>query len=182
MSYFDLLSIHNLALLSDWLESTGELCVDLYLPHSGGGGTVYFIKSVNDLKSLMTQEMWPEIVITIFRDIQYPLRGIADDRLLQEALQQLPDGDHYAIISLNEYPSPCTYKSDGKNHTELRRDFLEIIGDEVAIGLDPTFNIDNEQWIYKHSNEVFRLSVKKNQTHYRNYTDHPEQYKFLENL
>src|SRR4051812_2287712 len=38
MNYLTMFSAQNLALLSDWLADTGELYVDVYVPHSGGGG------------------------------------------------------------------------------------------------------------------------------------------------
>jgi hypothetical protein len=182
MSYFDLLTMHNLALLNDWLEASGELCIDLYLPHSAGWYGVYFIKSLSDLKALLIQETWPEIGLTIFREPQYPLRGIANDKLLEKALQQIPDGESYQIVSLNDFPDPCHWRGDGNSHVDLKPDFEgeEVMGQNVAIGLDPMSH--NEQWFYKHSGDVFRLSVNKNQTHYANYKNHPERHQFLEDL
>ncbi|MEO8608341.1 MAG: hypothetical protein ABI690_10685 [Chloroflexota bacterium] len=180
MNYFDLLSMHDLAMFSDWLQATNELCVEVYHPHSGGGAGIYFVHTLEDLKTLLVQDTWPEIALTIFRDVQFPLRGIADDQLLQKALQQIPDGELYAIISLDPYPTVRVYQGEGKSHAELRRDFVDKIGDEVAIGLNLLEN--DAKWFYTHNSEVFRLSLTRNRNSYENYKNHPERYQFLEVL
>ena len=172
--------MHDLAMFSDWLQATGELCVEVYHPHSGGGGGFYLLHAMEDLKSLLIQDTWPEIALTIFRDIQFPLRGIADDKLLQQALEQIPDGEPYGIISLDHYPTICTFKGDGKSHAELRHDFLDIIGDEVAIGINVIWN--DALWFAGRRDEIFRLSLLRNHNRYSNYENHPERYQFLEDL
>src|SRR5689334_1814225 len=128
-TYLGLFTPPNLALLSDWLDESGELYVDVYWPHSGGGSTPYFVRSLRDLKELIKQQTWPEIGITVFRHIQYPLRGIADEFMITKALQQIPDGEWYRIVSLEEYyPSSCGFRGSGDSHAELRQDILSLTG------------------------------------------------------
>ncbi|MBK9747412.1 MAG: hypothetical protein IPO91_11600 [Chloroflexi bacterium] len=84
MNYLHLLSLDNIALLKDWLEETGELYVDIDLPHSGSSGSAYLVRSMNELKLLISRQTHPEIVIAIFHSLQYPIRGIADEILLKQ--------------------------------------------------------------------------------------------------
>lgn len=86
MSYLSLFLPQHLAVLNDWLTETGELYVDVYWPHSGNSGTAYFIRSMSDLNDLVAEQTWPEICFTIFRRLQYPVRGVANDELLEQAL------------------------------------------------------------------------------------------------
>ena len=70
MNYLHLLSLDNIALLKDWLEETGELYVDIDLPHSGSSGSAYLVRSMNELKLLISRQTHPEIVIAIFHETE----------------------------------------------------------------------------------------------------------------
>jgi hypothetical protein len=183
VNYLPLFSLHNLALFSDWLKETSELYVDVYRPHSGGGSAGYFIRTMNDFKSLIAEQDWPEISITVFRRMQFPLRGIADDELLEKALQQIPDGEPYAFVSMagSNYPSFVAFWGSGKSHSEFRREYAEVLGEEVGIGQDP-FDIYDGKWLYTHSSEVFRLSLTRNQNYYEAYANNPDEFKWVEDL
>lgn len=179
MSYTTLFLPHNLALLYDWLAETNELYVDVYLPHGGGSSTPYFIRALSELKELVLQQTWPEIVISIFHHVQYPLRGIAEEHLLAQALQQIPDGQWYRLVSLRHfYPSPCVFLGSGNSHIELQRDFSEVIGQSIGIGHDP-FDLHDRSWFYSHPDEVFVLSVMKNQSYYQAFDQQPDKYRTL---
>ncbi len=181
MNYLLLFSPHDLALLSDWLRETGELYVDVYRPHSGGGSAAYFIRSMNDFKSLISEQNWPEIDITIYRQMQFPVRGIANEELLERALQQIPDSEEFTIVSLQGYPSYCKPGSSGQGHEELRREFIDFLGQEVGIGQEPTdVYVRDAKWFHAHSKDVFRLSVTRTRSYYENYAKNPQAYQWLE--
>lgn len=186
MNYLELFSFHNLALLSDWLAETGELYVDVYLPHSGGGGIGYFIRSLRDLKSLVSQQTWREIDITIFRKLQFPLRGIASEQLLEQALQQIPENHPYEIVNLRSYPEHCTYCGSGKSHIELRRELTEVFGELVGIGQEPDYSSQLSSAVSNVFTVAVTLSnqfqVYKNQDFYERYVREPERYTWIEDL
>ncbi len=182
MGYHTLFSDHNLALLSDWLAETGELYVDIQLPHSGGSGTAYFIRSLQELKELTRRQTWPEISITIFHRMQYPLRGVANEQLLNEALEQITDGEWYSIVSLDDYfPAPCVFFGSGQTHEELRRDLTDVIGQSVGIGQNP-FDYHDDRWFHSRPNEVFQLTVSKNQNYHEDFAKNPERYRSIIDL
>src|SRR6476619_4942130 len=106
-------------MLADWLEETGELYFNLYLPNIGA--TTYFICSLPDLKLLVLRLGMQPITITIFRPLQFSLRGIADQQLLEQALDLIPDNAHYDILYFRYFPEQADPAGFGTGHTELRR-------------------------------------------------------------
>jgi len=129
--------------LQAWLTETGELYVDHYRPHSASPSDTYFIDSIYDLEALITNEKWPQLVVTIFRRLQFPIRGVADDALLARALQEIPEGKEFEMKNLAErYPSRCECWGSGNSHAELRSEFRENIGERIGIGPAP-----NEDYI-----------------------------------
>ncbi|MBI5670157.1 MAG: hypothetical protein HZC41_19345 [Chloroflexi bacterium] len=182
MSYLRLFLPQHLAVLSDWLVETGELYVDIYWPHSGNSGSAYFVRSMKELRDLVVQQTWPEICFTIFRRLQYSIRGVANEQLLEQALRRIPDGQWFRIVSLDDYyPSQCAFRGSGNSHQELRNEFAGIVGEEVGIGQDP-FDVHDEKWFSLHSDEVFLIRLSRNHNRYEAYAQHPDQYKWLEDL
>lgn len=172
-----LFSPQNLALLSDWLDEMGELYVDLYYPHSAGSSIAYIVRSMDELKSLIAKDNFPEIEVTIFRSRQFPLRGLADAALLEKALKLIPDGELYSIVSFNLDEHPCRFyfKGDGRSHEQFRREFTDVLGETVGIGQEPIL-VYNGEWIRSHPSEVFVLSVHRNQSYYEPFHKNPEKY------
>ena len=114
--------------------------------------------------------------------MQYPVRGIADKHLLKQALRQIPDGQRYSLVSLEYfYPSPCVFLGSGSSHTELQHDFSEILGQSIGVGQDP-FDAYDDVWFRSHIDEVFILSVNRNQNYYKAFDHHPDNYQELINL
>ena len=173
MDYLNLFSIHDLALLADWLEEAGELYVDVYVPHRGGSGTAYFIHTMQDLKSLIKAQepSWEEIIISILRQKQFPLRGT---HLIQEAHKLILDGEWFEIVTPIAYPEKIKYLGDGNTHDELRQELGELQDKLVAIGAPPNFEKDHEV--------MFQIKVLKNQTHYQPYDQNPQRYEWLKDL
>jgi hypothetical protein len=160
MDYLTMFSADNLALLSNWLEDTGELYIDVYVPHSSGGSLDYFVYSIDDLKSLIAQQNSSELLVTIFHHLQFPLRGIADAELLDVARAYIPDGEWYSIVSLDHtFPSATVLLASGSSHEQMARDFADVSGNMIAIGQNP-FDIRKEaDWFRTHPDEVFEVSV-----------------------
>ncbi len=160
MDYLTLFSTQNLALLNDWLAETGELYVDVYVPHSGGSGQAYFIESINDLQALIGQQSSSEILVTIFHHLQYPLRGVADDPLLEVALEYIPDGEWYSILDLDSiFPAETVLLSSGSSHEQLQHDFADLSGKNLAIGQNPFDIRKDADWLRTQPDEVFEVSV-----------------------
>ena len=160
------LSPYQRSELEEWLREPGELCVDIYLPKSGGGGNQFFVRSVDDLEALISGQTWRELVVTVFRRLQYPLRGIADDSLLTRALQEIPDGQWYTILLLEDYcyPRRPAFCGSGDSHAELRKEFSEVLGRQVGIGRNP-FDYD-DKWLQSSSEDAMVIHLQRYQDHY----------------
>jgi hypothetical protein len=182
---------HNLAMLSDWLAESGELFVDVYHPRSGGGSSGYFIRSMADLKSLIAQDKWHTIDVTIFREQQFPLRGIANEQLLEQALNMIPDGQWYQYVSLENsvFPDHVAVWGSGDSHAELCKEFAKDLGEQIAIGQNPHDVYLNPEWFDTHPNEVFRatylcrtVKITRNQDNYPPFENEPDKYKWVIDL
>jgi hypothetical protein len=178
MDYSELFSESHIATLHDWLVETGELYAHLEFPHSGGSGTPYFVRTERKVKELTARQSHPEIEIFIYRHLQYPIRGIADDTLLNAALEAVSDGVWYSIVSLDDYyPKPCNFLGSGDCHAELVAEFDQVRGKAVGIGVNP---MDVEkgdlEWVYTHADQVMYLAVTKNRNFSFEYAKDPKRY------
>jgi hypothetical protein len=160
------LTLEQHAKLQHWLSESDELCVDIYLPKSGAGGTQFFVRSVDDLEALISEQTWRELVVTVFRRLQYPLRGTADDSLLAQAFEQIPDGQWCTFIVLENYCYPNRPKWWGSvdTHAELRQELSEAEGRRVGIGRNP-FDYD-DTWIRSSPDEAMLLYIERRADHY----------------
>jgi len=100
-------------------------------------------------------------VVTVFRRLQYPLRGVADDSLLERGLQRIPEGDWYTIVLLEDYfyPNRPSWWGSGNTHAEFRQEFSEVVGRRVGIGQNP-FDKD-ESWIRSSPDETMVLYFRR---------------------
>jgi hypothetical protein len=188
INYRTLFTPQNLAMLSDWLSETGELYVNIEYPHSGGSGSSYFIRSMTDLKTLIVGQTHGEIDITIFHEKQFPLRGIADEQLLEQALRMIPDGELYQYVSLEDsvFPKSIAVWGSGVSHEEFRQEFAEDVGKHIAVGQNPHDIHLNDEWFDTHLNEVLRVTyllkdgkITRNQDDYAPYNTSPEKYEWV---
>ena len=184
MGYAHLFARHDLALLHDWLQQTDELYMDLDRPHSGAlNNSVHFIGSLVTLKEIVSREDWPEVCICIFREKQYPIRGIADHSLLAQAFEQIPD-EPFSILSPAADPLvPYERIGWGDSHDELRQEFARLSGRRIRLGVDPFERADTEKffdrpddvWVAR-SYRKGQPPVSKNRANYPPFDADPENY------
>jgi hypothetical protein len=183
MGYEHLFGERDVALLYDWLQETGELYMNLDRPHSGGdNGSVYFIHSLAQIRRIVAEEKHPEISITIFREKQYPIRGTADETLLASALDFIPDGEWFSIVSPGDGPfAPCTLVGFGDTHSELREHLIRLRNKSVYFGRNPFdrrdsyFETPEDAWVansYQHPPQI-----TKNRILYASFEAEPDRYR-----
>jgi hypothetical protein len=129
--------------LTDWFEPSGELFVELHLPHSGGSGFFYILSTFADYLDLMMKAK-PGAVSFVLRDRQFPLRGVIDDVFIANTLEHVDDGEYYMIIEPLKYPLQFDVLGDGNTHSELKNDLETLRGKEVWAGLD--LKMPNDYW------------------------------------
>src|SRR5438034_724921 len=107
--------------LQKWLLEAGEIYVRIVSPFRSFQnvappqlGVFFLVRSILDLQELIVTELDLHIAnrcdrplsVRAFGRLQYAVRGVADDRFLQEVLQKVPEGEHCLIISLEHYYPP----------------------------------------------------------------------------
>jgi hypothetical protein len=156
--------------LQSWLQENNEVLIDIYLRHSGHGGTLYLLKSptqadtlTNFAKSLSERYGNGQVVVTAFRSGYYPLRGNVDKFFL-EKLQSAWQGERwYSIASLEDtFPEPLRILGSGDTQQELESDLADIMSDWkghlVGFGEHP---FDTEDWAVRNHVEVIETTIGK---------------------
>ncbi|MCG3159071.1 MAG: hypothetical protein JMDDDDMK_00047 [Acidobacteria bacterium] len=189
MNYFGLFAKHHIAMLYDWLTELGELFVWVEYPRVGAGRE-FLVRSLEDLRDLMSRQTLGEIEIYIFRAIIFPIRGNDYLALLQRALREIPEGQYYRIVALPPHtresmylsPHQCECLADGQGHDELRRDIANLEpGREIAIGVhpfDPPYE-EFEQFYGRSVEQLFikvSIEVRRNLDWYDEYSKNPAKY------
>jgi hypothetical protein len=147
-------------MLLGWISEAREFWIDLYIAHCGAGSVGYFVRTVTELEELISKQTGNDLQLCVFRRLQYPLRGIADASLLGKALETIPNGEWFRILSLDDYyPFPNRIILAGDTHEEFREVFTTILGSRIAIGQNP-FDGSSE-WMYSTPDEVLVLNFKK---------------------
>ena len=126
------------------LEVVGEIAVLLRFHAAAGGRSYEFYEAVDSFLERV-EELPPQTSVLIFRRPQFPVRGIANDELIQQAKDAIPDGTDWVVVRT----SPITMGSQSWYHVsedcshkqleyELRDDFCW--GYPVAVGAEPNFH------------------------------------------
>ena len=155
-------SQEQLAIVRCWLAENGPLIVDDFWCHAGGSTPRYFIRSVDDLLKLISQPARPRRNVSVFRNL-FPLRGIANDELLEKAAELIGPDDPYEIALLEEsnyFPYECQFVGEGwKGYSALKCDLqnTEVAGRLVAVGPSPFAG--DESW-FRTNPDVLRFELK----------------------
>jgi hypothetical protein len=129
--------------LTKWFAHSGEIVVELYLPHSGGGGVFFALTDYAQFEDLIATAK-PNAICFVLRDRQLPIRGKVTDNLISLAIQQIADGRNYLVLKPSHYPAQLDVVAEGKSHGQLRTDLEILRGEELWIG--PDFEMPNEYW------------------------------------
>jgi hypothetical protein len=76
------------SIVQAWLKDSGDLLVDIYVPHSGAGGTFFLISTLEQFHQLVEQAHSGSI-FTIFRQPKFPIRGTVDDAFIEKRFKKL---------------------------------------------------------------------------------------------
>jgi hypothetical protein len=168
MDFRWLLHADDRAGLDRWFSESGELFVDVYHPHSGGGSEHFLLRSVSELDRLLETRPCREIELCVYRGTPFPYRGIAGPELAAEALAGLPEGDRYAVASLEaQIAGACEILGDTESKEELEALVAEVAGRLVGIGLHPSDgDRAKPEWILSHAGKVFYVSLRRNRNNW----------------
>ena len=143
-------------IMKDWLLESREIFVEVYRPHSGSGGTVYVLNNFSQFDDLVTK-CNPGSLCFVLRDKQLQIRGRVDDAFIDQALEEIADGQKYRIIEPNRYPQAISSFGQGNSHSELEHDLRELQGLNVWTGFD--FCFPENYWIEDFTDNKLIISL-----------------------
>ena len=128
-----------LAQVGRWIAAEGEVFVVIRYAYMAGSKDYLFVTSPEEFNRLV-QSLPPMADVIVFRDTQLPIRGVADNALLNRALAEIPDGEYWFLLCRHgDQPGDFTSEGD-KSHEALRDAFKAFWGKHVAAGIDPPFH------------------------------------------
>lgn len=139
------------AKLKEWFETSDELFIELHYPHSGGSGNYYLVSSLDNL-SRMVEEARSGAVFFILRQLQFPIRGIADDTLIKRALDEIQDGEQFMITMREFYPQRLSRYGSWDSHEVLVEEIKDCQGQAICVGKEP--NVPDQYWDPNHDEDV----------------------------
>ncbi|MSU80449.1 MAG: hypothetical protein EXS16_20470 [Gemmataceae bacterium] len=85
--------------------------------------------------------------IEVFRDPQLPMRGTVDEAFIASALDAIPDGEEFLVLTMDALPGSGISSRGmmGASHTDLRESLEELRGKRVALGVCPNFCVADHE-------------------------------------
>jgi hypothetical protein len=123
------------ATLASWINSSGEALVYIHHPHSAGGGTLYLVKSADDVEALLSRAeadsaryVAGQACVTAFRSGFYPLRGTVDEEFIIKIREAWPGDRWYSIAELTKcYPDQLSILGSGNTGQELESELASLL-------------------------------------------------------
>jgi hypothetical protein len=134
----DRLTISHYATVKQWLTQCDDLFVNIHQPHNCGPGDDYFIETLADLRQLH-EAASPGAIIVVLRELQFPFRGIIDDRLIGDVLQHFREGQYWTIAGISRYPEPISTFGGGDTRRVFEEDLNGCRGMDARIDCEPSY-------------------------------------------
>jgi hypothetical protein len=122
-----------------WLRDESEVLVMIRYSRAGGSRDFEFFTSFASLSERLCQ-LPPSTSITAYGKPQLPLRGVVDDRFINNCLAEIPDGKEYLIVETVPRTAggvSWIHHDTGETRDELRASLEDSRGNPVAVGLFP---------------------------------------------
>jgi len=126
-------------LVHDWLTANDELYVVIRYAYAGGSRAYLFIHAFDQFQHLLTT-LPPQADVLVFRQPQLPLRGQANEDLLQRALAIIPDGSEWMVVRLDERHTIDMRPTFGDTHEELQAAICAHWSEMIGVGLEPDWS------------------------------------------
>jgi hypothetical protein len=122
-----------------WIDEAGEV---LAASRYGAGDRDYLLcHSPSDFATFCreTASYVPTASIAVFRSPNVPLRGVVDDRFIEQALALIPENTEALVLRLTT-PGPLLHGNACDTHVELRAELQDLARERVAVGLFPEWD------------------------------------------
>ena len=137
--------------VSQWIQEDGEVFVVIRYPNMGGVRDYEFILVPEEFVRRVSH-LRPSTSVVICRGEHLPLRGTVDESFITRALETIPDGDEWLIVSqtpLNHGVASRYPHAKGETHEDLESDLREdtFFGQPVCAGVVPPWWLDDSDVI-----------------------------------
>jgi hypothetical protein len=123
-----------------WIAASGEVFVFLRYLAAAGAKDYAFCRTFPEFEALVaTVPVGTDV--EVFRDRQLPLRGTVTETFVSSALDAIPDGMEFLVISLETRAGSriSSGSAAGDSQEHLRETLSDFSGTAVALGVYPPF-------------------------------------------
>jgi hypothetical protein len=154
MEYVKTTDHRFLSRVESWIDKRGEVLALIKYANAAGSRDFTFFNDVREFRSKL-ERLPPNTWVIVYGEPQLPLRGRVDDALITAALELIPDGNEYLVVSLEKTVEqyPPNYRREyyeetaGETHWELKEALEEFRGRPVGVGLFPPWPDDSEDTV-----------------------------------
>ena len=134
------------ATLRAWIESEHELLVLFRYAYAAGSREFQFFQDYTSLAEHISRLPAKTSVIALRRP-QLSIRGVVDSDFIERCIASIPSEAEYLIVETERrvYGSRAWFHdAAGDGHSSLREDLEECRGAPVAVGVHPSWLVDND--------------------------------------
>src|SRR5258706_10355386 len=128
-----------LSQVKQWIESDGEVYMDIGFTRAGGWNYVILVNSYEQFLEVLSVSKDRIGTVEVMHLPETAIRGIANEELLQKAFAVLPEGKDWWLICPNLEDVFKTYTDGDNTHEELQKQFEHCKGQYIVVGLDSDF-------------------------------------------
>lgn len=135
-------SVHNPSFLTqveEWLNVQREIFLVIRYSHRGGMRD-YVIINTNDAFIDLINVLPPRTEVIVMPQSNLPLRGIADESLLEHMLDSFEAGKPHVLLELDSTDLSGLTHVEIDNQEELISEYADFIGKRVAFGIMPPWH------------------------------------------
>lgn len=136
--------------VESWFEATHDIFVVVRYSAMAGAKEYFWLREFETFMNIIWP-LPPQADVMVFRRNQFPLRGVADNDLLQDALIKFNDNSDLMIIEHAEPPDSNVGVRYTDSHAELIEKLTDpddLVGLPISVGeAAPWHENDNEDMI-----------------------------------
>ena len=133
--------------IEQWFAARNDVFVVARFSRKAGEKAYFWFEKFSSFRAQLDL-FPPETDVIVFRDNQFPLRGLVTDNLIRQALDLIPDNTEAMVVNTMKPPDCEVYVWGDDTHAELLETLQDIVGEPASIGFyAPWYNSDNETMI-----------------------------------
>ena len=140
-----------------WLSLDGEIYVSYGYARSGAGNSEILIREIVEIEELINTFENRIGGIEVYRVPEFRLRGIANDELLDNALEIIPNDVHWLLFYMDSSNPNISIGCGDITHENLREAIEEFSGLEIALAYDSDFPPqEGQEYIFAHNMKNYK--------------------------